>query len=56
MLVLSALDFEETSVRCKELGPIRYFLKPFNPIELINVVRSLVTSEELDRDRKTMVN
>jgi CheY-like chemotaxis protein len=56
MLVLSALDFEETSVRCKEFGAIRYFLKPFNPIELINVVRGLVTSEELDRDRKTMVN
>ncbi|MEO5998457.1 MAG: response regulator [Chitinophagaceae bacterium] len=38
VMVLSAFDKKETQQRCKEFGVQQYFLKPFNPIDLVKTV------------------
>ena len=50
VMVLSALAQQETDLKCMEYGVVRYFMKPFNPIELLDAVRDLVVTGELDRD------
>jgi CheY-like chemotaxis protein len=50
VMVLSALAQQETDLKCMEYGVVRYFMKPFNPIELLDTVRDLVVTGELDRD------
>src|ERR1700743_2194891 len=48
VVVLSGLDEEETKMKCLEYGVIRHFLKPFNPVDLMESVRDLVVSGKLD--------
>lgn len=43
ILVLSALDKNETHSKCKELGVEKYYLKPFNPVELVRTVDSFTS-------------
>lgn len=43
VMVLSALDKKETQQRCKDYGVTQFFLKPFNPIELVKVVDSFTS-------------
>jgi CheY-like chemotaxis protein len=50
MLVLSGLPEQETEVKCGEYGVMKYFLKPFNPVEMMESIDRLVTSGELNRD------
>lgn len=47
VVVLSALDKKETETKCLEYGVEKFFLKPFNPVELMTVIRSLVKNGEL---------
>jgi two-component system, chemotaxis family, chemotaxis protein CheY len=49
MLVLSGLPEQETEARCNEYGVMRYFLKPFNPVEMMEAIDRMVTSGELNR-------
>ena len=44
VVVLSGLDEAETESRCVEYGVARYFLKPFNPVELMDSIRDLVST------------
>jgi CheY-like chemotaxis protein len=44
VVVLSGLDVMETESRCVEYGAVRYFLKPFNPVELMDSIRDLVST------------
>lgn len=37
-IVLSNLDEENTKMNCIRLGALDYFKKPFNPVEMIDVV------------------
>lgn len=48
VVVLSGLDERETESRCMEYGAVRYFLKPFNPVELMDSIRDLVTTTLVD--------
>jgi CheY-like chemotaxis protein len=50
IMVLSGLPEKETEEKCMEYGAIKYFLKPFNPVEMMEVIDRLVTSGELNRD------
>jgi CheY-like chemotaxis protein len=50
VLVLSGLAQHETELKCMEYGVVRFFMKPFNPIELLDAVRDLVVTGELDRE------
>src|SRR3984885_14931230 len=47
LMVLSGLDVKETEAKCMEYGVVRYFQKPFNPVELIDAIHGLVKSGEL---------
>jgi CheY-like chemotaxis protein len=49
MLVLSGLPEHETEAKCNEYGVIKYFLKPFNPVEMMGAIERMVTSGELNR-------
>jgi CheY-like chemotaxis protein len=50
MLVLSGLPDAETEAKCNEYGVMKYFLKPFNPVEMMEAIERMVTSGELNRD------
>jgi CheY-like chemotaxis protein len=50
VVVLSGLGEPETVARCSEFGVLRYFLKPFNPIELMQLIDQLVAGAELRGD------
>ena len=50
MLVLSGLSEKETESKCSEYGVMKYFLKPFNPVEMMEAIGRMVTSGELNRD------
>lgn len=50
MLVLSGLPEAETETKCNEHGVLKYFLKPFNPVEMMEAIERMVTSGELNRD------
>ena len=50
VLVLSGLGEKETEVKCSEFGVVKYFMKPFNPVEMMEAIDRMVTSGELNRD------
>ena len=50
VLVLSGLGEKETEVKCSEYGVVKYFMKPFNPVEMMEAIDRMVTSGELNRD------
>ena len=50
MLVLSGLPEGETEAKCNEYGVMKYFLKPFNPVEMMESIERMVKSGELNRD------
>lgn len=56
LLVLSGLDGDETENKCMEYGVLKYFMKPFNPLELMDSIRSLVASGGLGKDITTLAN
>ncbi|HEY4061619.1 MAG TPA: response regulator [Puia sp.] len=47
-IVLSGLDNSETEAKCLEYGVSKYFLKPFNPVELIGAISNVVKDGKLD--------
>lgn len=56
VLVLSGLDSKETEIKCLELGVVDYFLKPFNPVDLLLTIDNLVKSGKLDKDLSFMAS
>ena len=56
LLVLSGLDLKETEAKCMEFGVIKYFHKPFNPVELMESIRNLVKNGELDKDLSALAS
>ena len=51
LVVLSGLDAKETDAKCVEHGVLKYFMKPFNPVELVEAILDLVSNGQLDKDR-----
>jgi CheY-like chemotaxis protein len=49
LLILSGLDKNETESKCAEYGVAGYFLKPFNPVEVIECIDSLLIMDRSDR-------
>jgi len=49
MLALSGLDKTETEEKCVEYGVVRFFMKPFNPVELMDAIHEMVKTGELDK-------
>jgi DNA-binding response OmpR family regulator len=50
ILVLSGLDIDETRVKCLEYGVSKYFLKPFNPVDLLDSINNLMKKQPVDKD------
>jgi two-component system, chemotaxis family, chemotaxis protein CheY len=50
LLVLSGLDNAETQVKCLEHGVSKYFLKPFNPVDLLSVINNLIRKQVIDKN------
>jgi DNA-binding response OmpR family regulator len=50
ILVLSGLDIDETRVKCLEYGVGKYFLKPFNPVDLLDSINNLMKKQQVDKD------
>ncbi len=48
VLALSALSKEETEEKCAAYNVHKYFLKPFNPVDLVNAVQQLIENKFLD--------
>jgi two-component system, chemotaxis family, chemotaxis protein CheY len=42
LMVLSGLEKQETETKCLEYEVSKYFLKPFNPVDLVSAVHELV--------------
>jgi CheY-like chemotaxis protein len=42
MVILSGLDRQQTESKCRELGAAGYFMKPFNPVDMLQTVNALM--------------
>lgn len=56
LIVLSGLEKKETELKCLENGIVKHFVKPFNPVDLMNAVSDLVKSRQLDKDLSAMAS
>ena len=45
LIALSSLDKSETRLKCEDLGIEMFFVKPFNPIDLMQAVERLIAIE-----------
>jgi two-component system, chemotaxis family, chemotaxis protein CheY len=45
VVVLSGLDVKETAEKCKEYGIAKYYMKPFNPVELLQDINSVMAGD-----------
>jgi CheY-like chemotaxis protein len=48
VLVLSGLSKEETEANCAAYNVHSYFLKPFNPVDLVSTVQQLIENKSFD--------
>jgi len=51
IVALSGLDETETTLKCTEYGVHRFFLKPFNPVELVISINDLIENNATDQYR-----
>jgi two-component system, chemotaxis family, chemotaxis protein CheY len=48
VMVLSGLSLEETKEKCEAYDVEKFFLKPFNPVDLVMSVQQLIESKSID--------
>jgi CheY-like chemotaxis protein len=48
VVVLSGLNIMETEMKCREYGVEKFYLKPFNPLDLLGAIRDLMKSSDVD--------
>lgn len=56
IVVLSALDAGVTAEKCGEYGVARYYLKPFNPVDLLNDIPNLMEGKGMDQGLTVMAS
>jgi len=56
LIVLSGLEKKETELKCLEHGIVKYFVKPFNPVDLMSAISDLVRSRQMDKDLSAMAS
>lgn len=49
VVALSGLEKAETELKCMEYGVHKFFLKPFNPVELVTAINDLIESNTIDQ-------
>jgi len=47
VVVLSGLDEEETTAKCIEYGVHKFFIKPFDPVELMTSVNDVIQNNQV---------
>jgi CheY-like chemotaxis protein len=47
LIVLSGLEAEETAARSLQYGAVKYFSKPFNPVDLVNFLSNMVKNDSV---------
>jgi DNA-binding response OmpR family regulator len=47
ILVLSGLGKEETEMKCLEYGIRKYFMKPFNPVDLVQSIKDMIGDSKI---------
>src|ERR1700748_3266339 len=47
LLVLSGLDVRETEMKCAEYGVSGHYMKPFNPVDLMEHIEALLVKEKV---------
>ena len=45
VMVISSLDKEQVDAKCSEFGVAENFTKPFNPVDLVNAVKRVITDK-----------
>jgi two-component system, chemotaxis family, chemotaxis protein CheY len=50
ILVLSGLNNDETQRKCFEYGVDKYFLKPFNPVDLLDSLNDLMKRQSVNKE------
>jgi len=48
VMVLSGLGVTETEEKCRSFQVQNYFMKPFNPVDLVNAVQQLIDNKSFD--------
>jgi len=48
IMVLSGLSKTETEIKCMEFGVRKYFMKPFNPVELVEAINDLIENNSVE--------
>jgi CheY-like chemotaxis protein len=48
VMVLSGLAVKETEEKCAAFGVQNFFMKPFNPVDLVNAVQQLIENKTFD--------
>lgn len=56
IVVLSALDARATAEKCGEYGVARYYLKPFNPVDLLKDISNLMEGKGMDQGLTVMAS
>jgi len=47
LIVLSGLDVAETEAKSVQYGAIKYFSKPFNPVDLVKFLENMVKKDSI---------
>jgi DNA-binding response OmpR family regulator len=50
IFALSGLDIDETRIKCLEYGVSEYFLKPFNPLDLLGSINNLMKKQPVSKE------
>ena len=50
LLVLSGLNTRETRLKCEEYGVNKFFMKPFDPIDVVNIVNTLMKKQPFSHE------
>lgn len=45
IVILSGLNAADTEQKCREYGVVKYYLKPFNPVDLIEEVATIMKGQ-----------
>jgi CheY-like chemotaxis protein len=48
IMVLSGLGIKETAEKCSAYQVEKYFLKPFNPVDMVNTVQHLIENKSIN--------
>ena len=55
LLAISSLDKDQTRIKCAEYGVKEYFMKPFNPLILVETINKLIIDAPVRSAQRTSI-